>query len=116
VLYADGQTDIAKLFVAFRSFEKKQKSVIDCRNYIYQLLCKGIVLPELLKAADQLADITLKLQGKNIQRGGHFGWKGLFKLHVSKFSWRTCHLSGQQIILIWNLCYVNSFHVLVSLL
>ena len=54
VLYADGQTYIAKLIVAFRSFANTPKSVIDCRNYIYQLLCKGIVLAELLKAAEQL--------------------------------------------------------------
>jgi len=54
VLYTDGQTDITKLIIAFRSFANTPKSGTGCRNYIYQLLCKGNVLAELLKAADQL--------------------------------------------------------------
>jgi hypothetical protein len=102
----DGQTDITKLIVAFRSFANTPKSGIDCRNYIYQLLCKGIVHAELLKAIGQLQT----LHCKNIQRAGWFGWEGLFKLHVSRSFWRNCHLSGQQIILIWILYYINSFH------
>jgi hypothetical protein len=55
---ADGQIDMTKLIVAFRNFANASENGIeDCRNYIYRLIYKGIVLAELLKAADQLLTI-----------------------------------------------------------
>jgi len=101
-----GQTDITKLIVAFRSFANTPKSGTYCRNYIYQLLCKGIVLAELLKAADQLQTLYWNYKAR------------IFSVLVgmdysdSTYLWRNCHLSVQQILLY----YVNSFHALVSLL